>query len=360
MILPLKSSPFTRLLRVDWSDRAWTPRIFNARSALVCCPRFSVSAAGDSLKAGQQAQISDHTTTRFSTNNLSFKMKNMTKSTYRSHRASPGFTLIELLVVIAIIAILAGLILPAISKAKEKAKVGQAKTEINGIVAAINQYESTYSRLPVSAAAATAAAAAAAAHKPIDGDFTFGTTNSVGGYALTNGKAGASMPLIITANSSYQAPNSDVIAILLAITNFPGTANATSNPNNSKNPQQLSFLNVKMKSDVTSSGVGADLVYRDPWGNPYIITLDLNYDNQCEDGLYGTANVSFNGNGAAGINGLVNPIDPTGASDHFVANTTVMVWSMGPDGQAGSYDNVANAPIKANAGVNRDNVLSWQ
>src|SRR6202030_3487700 len=98
-----------------------------------------------------------------------------------------------------------------------------------------------------------------------------------------------------------------VMAILLDITNYPGTTTATSNPNHLKNPQQLAFLTVKMTGDTSSPGVGSDLIYRDPWGNPYIISLDLSSDGKTRDAFYCQSAVSAPGIGALTQSDSANP-----------------------------------------------------
>ena len=59
-----------------------------------------------------------------------------------------GFTLVELLVVIAIIAILAGILLPAMVGALGKADKAKAQNEVKGIDSAIRAYYTEYSKLP--------------------------------------------------------------------------------------------------------------------------------------------------------------------------------------------------------------------
>jgi len=265
--------------------------------------------------------------------------------------ATRGFTLIELLVVISIIAVLAGMLLPVLGIAKTRAKVAKAKTEISNLMTAINQYEADYHRYPAS----DLARASLTDEVP---DFTFGTyyrRNDGSGYRLMNG-AGRQACFPVDNGSrriNYETSNAEVMSALVDIVEF---RNGELTPNKREhllNPKKNAYLELtqvdipKQPNQPAKPGLGWDGVYRDPFGNPYIISLDLNYDGRCRDAFYRKESVSL-----GGINGMSRPTGVTTGS-YFEANKPIMVWSFGPDGTAGDSQ-------KANQGFNKDNVISWQ
>ena len=169
--------------------------------------------------------------------------------------------------------------------------------------------------------------------KAANPDYTFGTLSNDNGSATANLLGSFA---IRTKDAKMLRYNSDVIRALI---NSP----SDSTLGHQLNPRKNSYFTAQSSSLANGEqpGLGSDFVLRDIWGHPYIITLDLNYDDQCIDGYYGNSNI------------MKSAITNAG---------TVMVWSMGPDGKVDSSNN-STAQVKNTddpSYANNDNVLSWQ
>jgi len=195
---------------------------------------------------------------------------------------TPAFTLLELLVVISIIVVLIGLLLPAFRGVQDQAKKVEAKNDLIQIVTAVNAYCVEYGRYPL--------VVAETIYGPV------GTPNSL-------------------------------------LFNELRATNAT------ENARQVVFITPPDVRDQLhpSSGIGtigpSTGQYYDPWGTPYNIEIDGDYDNQISINPYSDTN------GSAGVAPLRVP---------------VIAWSYGKDKALGNK-------VKAdNKFQNSDDVISWQ
>lgn len=306
------------LLQVEWHDCVWRP-------AIGFQPGWN-SNRNTTIKPLPVTALLTHPN----------RLKNLVKPMKTRLPSRAAFTLIELLVVIAIIGILAAMLMPVLVKGKVATQKMKAKTEISQIVTAIEAYDTDYGRFPMTQAEQAAA----------------GTNDFTTGY-IQYPQANVTWPA--GSGGSYAfGNNTNVVAILMDLQTFGNSVN-TMNYNHVKNPKQVKYLSATMAADVTLPGVGPDGVYRDPWGNPYVITMNSSYNEEGTSDLFYSQKIVSqdppNSSSSTGYYGLHNP-NYAANQNNFLFHGKVMVWSAGPDKQ------VEAGP--ANTGKNKDNVLSWQ
>jgi len=251
-------------------------------------------------------------------------------TTCRSCREK-GLTLLELLAVLAILGLLVSMTLPAAHRTKVQTKIRQARLEMAHIASTVADYETTYGRFPISFEAGRTA-------DSFHEDLTFGGV-------LIETHTWVAGPGYFTNNSELMGPLLDL--------EYYGDGAPTINRGHVRNPQRIKFLETRTVGGTNAApGVGIDGQYRDPWGSPYVITLDLNHDGRARDAMYSKPAVSEDpADPRHGLFGLSRGADGQGAPV-FEALARVIVWSAGPDRHLSTTQ-------KANSGVNRDNVLSW-
>ncbi|MHA3774327.1 type II secretion system protein [Verrucomicrobiota bacterium sgz303538] len=212
-----------------------------------------------------------------------------------------AFTLVELLTVIAIIAILMGLLFPAISAVKENARRVQAKNDATQILTAVKAYNTEYGRYP-----------------------------SVEDPSKKKEKGAQEDSAVGDKDANMAMRNNTLFNTLRALPEGL-------NDKHKLNPRRVVFFEGKGVSNPAQPRAGfvergaEDIkgCFYDPWGKEYNVILDADYDNTIKVREY-----------------------YTDVPDDESPKTGVVVFSLGKDNKLGTKN---DKKLK-----DADDIVSWK